>query len=86
VYARQNHNHELIGSQVVERKELPNGFSYTFKGTDSLIDELVFFKTERQCCDFFDFDLSIKGDGSAACLTITGQQGVKNFITAELET
>ncbi|WP_276484809.1 hypothetical protein [Paraflavitalea pollutisoli] len=75
-----------LKKQIVERKELSNGFSYKFKGTDSVIDELtMFIKTERQCCDFFEFGLSVKGDGSTAWLTITGEQGVKDFITTELD-
>lgn len=75
-----------LKKQVIERKELPNGFSYKFTGTDGMVDELAtFIKTERQCCDFFEFGLSIKGDASAVWLTITGEKGVKDFIKTELE-
>jgi len=70
---------------VMERQELENGFTYRFAGTDAVVDELAsFIKTERLCCDFFDFSLTVKGDASAAWLTITGPQGAKEFITAEL--
>ena len=47
-----------------------------------MLDELVeFVKTERECCDFFVFNLSMKGDKSEACLKITGPTGAKDFIT-----
>ncbi|MDM8172936.1 hypothetical protein QT327_01010 [Olivibacter sp. 47] len=75
-----------LKKQVIEKKELKDGFSYKFNGSDKIIDELSdFVKTERLCCDFFDFGLSVKGDGSNTWLTITGPKGTKNFITSELE-
>lgn len=75
-----------LKKKIIVKKELVNGFSYEFSGTDAVIDELAtFVKTERLCCDFFDFSLSIKGDGTTACLIITGPKGVKNFITNELD-
>lgn len=74
-----------LKKKIAERKELPNGYSYKFDGTDNIIDEITtFIKTERLCCDFFDFAITVKGDGSAAWLTITGQEGVKEFIVSEL--
>jgi hypothetical protein len=72
--------------KIVVKKELPNGFAYQFKGSDANIDELTtFVKTERLCCDFFDFSLSVKGDGTTAWLTITGPKGAKEFIKTELQ-
>ena len=74
-----------LKGQVLEKQELSNGFSYKFKGTDSVIDELTtFIKTERLCCSFFEFDLKISGDASFAWLTITGPKGAKDFIINEL--
>lgn len=79
---------EVIGrlrTQVVERKEQHNGYSYRFRDSDGLLDELTaFIKSERQCCDFFNFRLSVMNDNSV-WLEITGEEGVKEFITAELE-
>ena len=75
-----------LKSQVLDRQELANGYSYKFKGSDNLLDELnEFIKTERQCCNFFDFGVAVKGDTSTAVLTITGPEGTKIFITSELE-
>ena len=75
-----------LKKKLMEKKELENGFGYRFNGSDKMIDELtIFIKTERQCCDFFVFNLSINGDKSEAWLEITGQKGVKDFIKSELE-
>src|SRR3989338_349450 len=75
-----------LRKQVIKKKELPNGYAFTFKGTDEMIDELTeFVKTERMCCDFFTFNISVKGDKSETVLEITGVEGAKEFITSELE-
>ena len=70
---------------VVEKKELPNGFSYKFSGTDAMIRQLTnFIVTERLCCDFFTFQLTVE-DESSAWLSLTGPEGTKDFIKTELE-
>ncbi len=74
-----------LKSQILQKKELANGYSYHFVGTDKMVDELTeFVKTERACCDFFVFNLSISGDKSDARLEITGPKGAKDFIKTEL--
>lgn len=56
-----------LKKQIKERKELKNGYAFRFDGSDSVVDELTtFIKTERNCCDFFIFNLSISGDKSEA--------------------
>ncbi len=75
-----------LKKQVLQKKELENGFAYKFKGSDTMVDELAtFVKTERACCDFFHFNLSFSGDKSEAWLEITGSKGAKDFIKTELQ-
>lgn len=74
-----------LKAQVKERKELADGYAFKFSGSDSTIDELTeFIKTERECCEFFTFNLSIAGDKNEAWLQLTGPDGSKEFITSEL--
>lgn len=74
-----------LKSKVIEKKELANGYAFKFEGSDQNIDELIeFIKTERECCDFFVFGLSISGDKSVVWLDLTGPPGVKDMITVEL--
>ncbi len=76
---------QSLKEKVLERKELPNGYAFRFPGDDFMVDELIeFVKTERECCDFFVFNLSISGDKSEAWLELTGVEGAKDFVTAEL--
>ena len=75
-----------LKKKIKERKELPNGFAFRFDGSDQVLDELTeFIKSERECCDFFTFNLSISGDKSEVWLELTGVEGAKDFITIELE-
>ena len=75
-----------LKGQMLAKKELKNGYSYKFVGTDKMVDELAeFVKTERECCDFFTFNLSISGDKSEVWLKITGPKGAKDFIRTELD-
>ncbi len=75
-----------LRKQVIEKKELENGYAFKFNGSDKMIDELTDFeKTERHCCDFFTFNLSISGDTSSLLFEITGPKEAKEFIATELE-
>jgi hypothetical protein len=74
-----------LKAQVKEKQELANGYAFRFPGSDNMVDELAeFIKTERECCDFFTFDLSISGDKQEAWLKLTGDAGAKEFISSEL--
>ena len=74
-----------LKEQVVARKELPNGYAFDFPGNDAMVDQLTeFVKTERTCCSFFTFTLTVQGDGSLACLELTGPEGAKEMIVTEL--
>src|SRR5690606_14862668 len=69
---------------VLERKELDNGFSYKFEGTDETLDKLNdFIKTERMCCDFFTFQITV--EEQTALLNITGPNGAKEFLKEEVD-
>ena len=74
-----------LKQQILDKKELKDGYAFKFPGTDEVLDELTaFIKTERACCDFFTFGLSISGDKSEAWLELTGADGSKDFIKSEL--
>lgn len=74
-----------LKKKIIESHELKNGYAFKFSGSDQIVDELAeFIKTERECCSFFIFNLSVSGDKSEAWLTMTGVEGAKDFITEEL--
>ena len=74
-----------LKTQMVDRKELDNGYAFKFAGSDEMVDMLTeFIKSERECCGFFVFNLSVSGDKGEAWLELTGENGAKDFIISEL--
>jgi hypothetical protein len=74
-----------LKSLVRERNEIKNGVQYTFESSDRIIDLISnFIKTERLCCDFFDFNLNISADPGSMQLTLSGPDGTKEFIKEEI--
>ena len=43
-----------------------------------------FVTKERLCCPFFGFALHVEPEGGALWLSLTGRDGVKPFIQAEI--
>ncbi len=84
----QKRKKEVLASlkaKVVEKEEVANGYQYKFDGSNELLDELVqFIKTERACCNFFTFQLTIEDNASPVVLTISGPDGAKEFIESEM--
>lgn len=75
-----------LKNKILKKKELPDGYSYKFNGNDEMLGELTeFIKSERLCCEFFQFNLFIDGDGSFIILELKGEEGAKDFIKNELE-
>lgn len=67
--------------------EVADGYEFTFpsdRKSFEMVSEWV--SNERLCCDFFNFDIKLEGDGGPLKLRITGDEGVKQFIQAELST
>ena len=66
-------------------RELPNGYSVRLPNdSDVLFMAAEFIALERLCCPFFDFNLEIEREGGAVWLSLTGREGVKPFIMAEI--
>ena len=66
-------------------RELPNGYVFRLPNeSEVLLTAAEFIALERLCCPFFGFGLEIEREGGAVWLTITGREGVKPFIMAEI--
>ena len=73
-----------LKSIIIEKVELSNGFSSKFRNTDATIDLLVnFIKSERECCDFFNFNMFVSRD-QYILMDISGAEGIKTFIHDEI--
>ena len=70
---------------VESLRELPDGYSVRLPNeSDVLLTAAEFIALERLCCPFFDFNLEIEREGGAVWLSLTGREGVKPFIMAEI--
>jgi hypothetical protein len=64
-------------------EELANGYSLRFPANAQTIRDAAEFVTyERLCCPFLDFQVDVAGENVA--LRLTGEEGVKEFIKAEI--
>jgi hypothetical protein len=70
---------------VESARELQNGYSFRLRNEpDTLQTVAGFIRLERLCCPFFGFGLEIKPEGGSVWLSLTGREGVKPFIIAEI--
>jgi hypothetical protein len=72
--------------QAVESfHELPDGYTFRLPSdADVLLAASQFIALERLCCPFFGFRLDVEREGGAVWLSLTGREGVKPFIMAEI--
>ena len=69
---------------VVSRRELPDGYSFEFAAVGDILDKLMdFIKTERICCEFFTFHLTV--EEKTTLLSITGPSSAKEFLREEID-
>ena len=75
-----------IKSVLLSKQETDDGYKYKFQGNDEAIDLLSqFIKTERLCCEFFSYQLSVSDGNSAIWFELSGPEGAKEFIKSELD-
>jgi hypothetical protein len=70
---------------VEDIRELPNGYAFRLPNDrDVLLRAALFIDLERLCCPFFGFGVEVEREGGAVWLSLTGRDGVKPFIMAEI--
>jgi hypothetical protein len=73
----------LMTVVVEEISELPNGLAFQFPAEEyNAVAEFV--SRERLCCPFLTFTLELAPECGPLTLRLTGGEGVKDFIRAEL--
>jgi hypothetical protein len=86
--AERARHKELGDKMMTARKatiETPNGYEFQFSPKDVSLAELAEWATsESKCCPFFDFHIDLEREGTVDCLRLTGSEGVKAFLRAEI--
>ncbi len=74
----------LMTEAVEEISELPDGLAFRFPAEEfEAVTE--FMGRERLCCPFLTFALDVSPERGPLRLRLTGAEGVKDFIRAELQ-
>ncbi len=80
---QENASH-LFGA-VKATRERPDGYAFEFEpDTETLLRATRFIDLERLCCPFFGFALEVAPGATSFWLSLTGPEGIKPFIEAEL--
>jgi hypothetical protein len=70
---------------VEDLREQPNGYSFRLPNESAILLTVArFIMLERLCCPFLGFGVDVEREGGAVWLTLTGRDGVKPFIIAEI--
>jgi hypothetical protein len=76
---------EKLFGAVESLRELPNGYTFRLPNESGvLLTAAKFISLERLCCPFFGFGLEVEQEGGAVWLSLTGREGVKPSILAEI--
>ena len=85
----QRKRHSILARDLLpkylEMKELPDGYAFRFSNDPLLfngLSELAIL--ERLCCPFLTITLELQRDHGPTWLKLTGEDGVKDFLRAEL--
>jgi hypothetical protein len=85
----QRKRHDFLANDLfpkhLEIKELPDGYGFRFPNSRSLFTALSeWIILEQLCCPFLTLGLELQRDQGPIWLKATGEDGVKNFLRAEL--
>lgn len=66
-------------------REMPDGYAFKLPAeAEVLMRAAEFIRRERLCCPFFGFALDVEPEGGSMWLRLSGREGVKEFIRAEM--
>ena len=64
---------------------MANGYRLRFDGRDNVLGALAtLIEAERECCPFLSFQLDVEPDRGPVYLELTGPEGTREFLEAEL--
>ena len=76
---------ETLFRSVESVRELTNGYAFRLPNeSDVLLKVAQFIVLERLCCPFFGFGVDVGREGGDVWLSLTGREGIKPFIIAEV--
>ncbi len=75
-----------LTAEIILAEEIDNGYCFSFNYSAEILFKLTgFINLEKECCPFFNFNLSILSNSNTISLSLTGAAGTKEFIKYELK-
>ena len=76
---------EQVFGQVVETRELGDGYAFRLPGDGEWFERVAaFVAAERRCCPFFRFEIVAEPEAGPIWLALRGRPGVKEFIRSSI--
>lgn len=77
---------EQLHKSVQDIREVTHGYAFRHSAEASVLLLLAeFIRLERRCCPFLEFTLEVESEHGPVWLTLTGPEGVKEFLRAEMD-
>jgi hypothetical protein len=81
--ARRENLLKALLQRANERRELPDGYRLRFAAEGDVISVIArAVETERQCCRFLRFAVTVEPDDGPISLDLTGPTGTREFLAA----
>ena len=75
---------EKLRAAAASRQELPDGIAFNLNPAMMKLAEVAdWVEAERLCCPFLDFRIALEREGGGLQLSLTGRQGVKDFLLSD---
>ena len=87
--AEERERWKALGTRLIRgahaQCDLPNGYAFELERTPETLRDLAqFVEFESRCCPFVDFTIRVPSAGRGVVLEMTGREGVKAMLGAEL--
>ena len=74
-----------VFAAVTQVGDLLDGYTFQLPGDSAMVFKLAeFIRDERLCCPFWTFGVTVEPPGGAIWLQLTGPDGAKEAVVAEL--
>jgi len=84
-WERHRELYHQLRADVKEVKELEDGYAFRHSADGGVLLAIAqFVATERLCCPFFEFEISVGRGGGPVWLRMSGEGGAKRVLEAEM--
>jgi len=80
-HARYNELRQMLAAAAIGKCELPNGIEVQISTRRMALAQLAeWISFERKCCPFLDFRIDVAPESGPVWVSLTGREGVKEFL------